>query len=137
MHAYTYSGHPTCCAVALKNLDIIENEKLPERAAVGGKRMLDGFKTLYDLQAVGEVRGLGMMAAVELVADRETKKSFDAEEKIGERVRDEMLKRGLFTRIRGEVICFAPPLITTDEQIDRIVEIIREAIEAVVPGKAS
>ena len=137
MHAYTYSGHPTCCAVALKNIEIIENENLPERAAKGGKRLLDGLKTLYDITAVGDVRGLGMMTAVELVADRKTKKPFDAEKKIGERIRNEMLKLGLFTRIRGEVICFAPPLITTDEQIDRIVKISREAIETVVPGNVS
>jgi adenosylmethionine-8-amino-7-oxononanoate aminotransferase len=137
MHAYTYSGHPTCCAVALKNLEIIENEKLPDRAAEGGKRLLDGLTTLYDIRAVGDVRGLGMMAAVELAADRETKKPFEAAEKVGERVRDEMIKRGLFTRIRGEVICLSPPLVTTEEQIDRIVEIVREAVEAVVPGKTS
>ncbi|MBA7684852.1 Adenosylmethionine-8-amino-7-oxononanoate aminotransferase [subsurface metagenome] len=64
MHAYTYSGHPTCCAVALKNLEIIEREGLVERAAEAGERLLDGLKTLYDLRAVGEVRGLGLMAAV-------------------------------------------------------------------------
>lgn len=136
MHAYTYSGHPTCCAVAVKNLEIIEKEGLVERAAQGGKRLLEGLKTLYDLKAVGEVRGLGMMAAVELVADREARKQFDASEKVGERVRQEMFKRGLFTRVRDDVICLAPPLVTTDEQLDRIVQIIREAVEAVVPGKA-
>ncbi|RMF84424.1 MAG: aspartate aminotransferase family protein [Nitrospinota bacterium] len=136
MHAYTYSGHPTCCAVALKNLEIIEKEGLVERAAVAGERLLNGLKTLYDFKAVGEVRGLGLMAAVELVADRETKKQFAPSEKVGERVRQEMFKRGLFTRVRDDVICLAPPLVTTDEQIDRIVQIIRESIEAVVPGKA-
>lgn len=136
MHAYTYSGHPTCCAVALKNLEIIEKEGLVERAAIAGKRLLDGLETFYDLQAVGEVRGLGLMAAVELVADREAKRQFDASEKVGERVRQEMFNRGLYTRVRADVICLAPPLVTTDEQIDRIVDITKESIEAVVPGRA-
>ncbi len=135
MHAYTYSGHPTCCAVALKNLEIIEKENLPQRAAIGGKRLLEGLKTLYDLKAVGDARGLGMMAAVELVADREAKTPFDSEENVGERVKREMMQRGLFTRMRGDVICLAPPLITTDDQIDRIVQIVRESIEVVVPEK--
>ena len=136
MHGYTYSGHPTCCAVALKNLEIMENENLVDRTVESGKRLLEGLKTLYGLKAVGDVRGLGMMAAVELVSDRETKAPFDAAEKVGDRVRSEMLARGLFTRTRGENIALAPPLVTTDEQIDKIVEIIGSSIEAVVPGKA-
>ncbi len=136
MHAYTYSGHPTCCAVALKNLEIIENEGLVGRAAEGGRRLLEGLNTLYDLEAVGAVRGLGMMAAVELVSNRETRESYDAADKVGDRVRLEMMKRGLFTRTRGEIIPLAPPLVTTDEQIDKIVEIVGSSIEAVLPGKA-
>lgn len=136
MHAYTYSGHPTCCAVALKNLEIIENEGLVGRAAEGGRRLLEGLNTLYDLEAVGDVRGLGMMAAVELVSNRETRESYDAADKVGDRVRLEMMKRGLFTRTRGEIIPLAPPLVTTDEQIDKIVEIVGSSIEAVLLGKA-
>lgn len=136
MHAYTYSGHPTCCAVGLKNLEIIEREKLPDRAAVLGRRLLDGLTTLYDLRAVGDVRGKGLMAGVELTSDRKTKAGFPADQKVTERVRREMEKRGLFTRIRGDVINLAPPLIVTEAQVDRIVEILRESIEAVVPGRA-
>ncbi|MBC7234913.1 MAG: aspartate aminotransferase family protein [Chloroflexi bacterium] len=135
MHAYTYSGHPTCCAVGLKNLEIIEREGLVQRAAEGGKRLLQGLSTLYSLPAVGEVRGLGMMAAVELVADREVKKPFDPAQKVGERVYRAMFERGLFTRTRGDVICLAPPLVTTDAQLDRIVQIVGEAIEAAVPSE--
>jgi len=136
MHAFTYSGHPACCAVGLKNIDIIEREGLVERSAAGGRRLLSGLKSLLDLEAVGETRGLGMIAAVEIVEDRKTRKLFDPGEKVGERLRNEMTKRGLITRVRGDLIFLAPPLVTTDEQIDRIVEITREAIEAVVPGKA-
>jgi len=134
MHAYTYSGHPTCCAVALANLKIIEEEGLVQRAAEMGNRLLEGLHTLDDMLGVGEVRGLGMMAAVELVADKATKQEFPSAAKVGAQVQREMNQRGLYTRARGDVICLAPPLVTTAAQIDRIVEIVREAIPAAVQG---
>ena len=87
------------------------------------------------MPGVGEVRGLGMMAAVEVVADKATKQEFPAAAKVGARLQREMLKRGLYTRVRGEIICLAPPLVTTAEQIDRIVDIIREAIPAALQGQ--
>ena len=64
MHAYTYSGHPTCCAVGLANLRIMVEEKLADRAAVMGERMLNGLKAYSDHPIVGDVRGIGLMAAV-------------------------------------------------------------------------
>jgi adenosylmethionine-8-amino-7-oxononanoate aminotransferase len=132
MHAYTYSGHPTCCAVALANLRIIEEEGLVERAAEMGNRLLEGLHTLDDLEGVGQVRGLGMMAAVEIVQDKATKTPYPSAAKVGPRLHTEMLQHGLYTRARGDVICLAPPLVTTAEQVDRIVEIIRAAIPAVL-----
>ena len=132
MHAYTYSGHPTCCAVALRNLRIIEEEGLVERAAVLGERLLNGLKTLDALDGVGDVRGKGMMAAVELVADKATKQPYPAEANVGARVYQEMLKRGLFTRVLGDMILLAPPLVSTEEQIDQIVAIIGESVQAVI-----
>jgi putrescine aminotransferase len=130
MHAYTYSGHPTCCAVALANLKIIEEEGLVQRAAEMGNRLLEGLHTLDDLDGVGEVRGLGMMAAVEIVQDKATKAPYPAAAKVGGRLQKEMLKRGLYTRVRGDIICLAPPLVTTAEQVDRIVEVLWDAIPA-------
>jgi putrescine aminotransferase len=131
MHAYTYSGHPTCCAVALANIDIIEREGLVERAAVLGERLLDGLRSLAELPTVGDVRGLGMMAAVELVADKASKQPFAPSDNVGGRVGAELTKRGLFTRIVGDTICLAPPLVTGEEQVDRIVAITGDAITAV------
>ena len=132
MHAYTYSGHPTCCAVALRNLRIIEEEGLVERAAVLGDRLLTGLKTLEALDGVGDVRGKGMMAAVELVADKTTKQPYPTEANVGARVYQEMLKRGLFTRVLGDMILLAPPLVSTEEQIEQIVAIIGESVQAVI-----
>ena len=134
MHAYTYSGHPTSSAVALANIDIIENEGLVQRAAEMGNRLLEGLHTLDDLDGVGEVRGLGLMTAVELVADKATKAPFPTDAKVGPRMHQEMTQRGLFTRMRGEVVCLAPPLVTTPEQVDRMVEILHDAIPAALRG---
>jgi len=72
MHAFTYSGHPTCCAVALATLDILEREGLVEAAGRKGKKLLDGLKQLASLDGVGDVRGLGLMCGVEIVEDKAT-----------------------------------------------------------------
>jgi adenosylmethionine-8-amino-7-oxononanoate aminotransferase len=136
MHAYTYSGHPTCCAVALRNLEILEKEGLVERAEKMGQRLLDGARSLLDLPAVGEVRGLGLMVAVELVADRATKAAFDLAKNVIGRVRKELEARGLFTRVVRDIILLAPPLVITEAQVDRIVQILREGIRAVLPDRA-
>jgi putrescine---pyruvate transaminase len=136
MHAYTYSGHPTCCAVALKNLEIIEKEGLVKHAGEMGTRLLNGLKTLDEFAAVGDIRGLGLMAAVELVADRSTKAPTDPALKIGPRVQDECIKRGLYTRIRGDIIMLCPPLIIRAEEVDRIVDILQQALAVVVPDRA-
>jgi len=130
MHAYTYSGHPTCCAVALANIDILEREGLVERAATLGRRLLGGLRELAALPGVGDLRGLGMLAAIELVADKTTKQPCAPAANVGPRVAAEMLKRGLLTRVVGDTICLAPPLVASEDEIDRIIEIIGAAIGA-------
>jgi putrescine aminotransferase len=135
MHAATYSGHPVCCAVGLRNVEIIESESLVERGALFGRRLLAGLEILRDLPAVGDVRGLGMMCGVELVANRGTKAPALG---LGPRVAREALARGLLARIRpgsadpaiGDTICLAPPLSTPAETIERLPEILRAAIIA-------
>ena len=133
MHAYTYSGHPTCCAVGIKNLEIMERERLWERAAAMGTRLHKGLQqALGDHKHVGDIRGgKGLLAAVELVEDRGTKAPFGADKKVGPRVLAEMTKRGVITRARVEHIFFAPPLIVTEEQVDRLVSVLRDAIKVV------
>ena len=131
MHAYTYSGHPTACAVGLANLDIMERERLPERAARVGQHLLSRLESLRDLPHVGDVRGFGMLGRIELVADPATKQPFAPAQKVGDRVVAEMRKRGVITRNRGDVVCFAPPLIITEQQVDELAGIVRESIQAV------
>ena len=137
MHAATYSGHPVCCAVGLANVAVIEREGLVERAVEQGKRLLAGLEELRDLPNVGDVRGLGMVCGIELVADRASKAPALG---IGPKVVREALNRGLLPRIRagsadppfGDTICLSPPLSTPAETLDRISGILREAIRAAV-----
>jgi adenosylmethionine-8-amino-7-oxononanoate aminotransferase len=136
MHAATYSGHPVCCAVAWANLDILENEGLVERARVQGDRFRAGLETLNNLPAVGEVRGIGMLAAIELVEDKASKAPAKG---LGARVVAQAADRGLIFRVRGasdgppvsgDTLCFAPPLSTPEATLDRIVQIVGDSIQA-------
>src|SRR5437762_1735181 len=143
MHAYTYSGHPTCCAVALKNIEIMERERLYDNAAKMGTRLYTGLQSVFkDHPNVGDIRGgKGLLAAVELVEDRPSKRSFTLDRKIGPRVQQEMTKRGVITRVRpvagahpatGDTIFYAPPLVITEAEVDRLVSVTRDAVKAVL-----
>jgi adenosylmethionine-8-amino-7-oxononanoate aminotransferase len=142
MHAYTYSGHPACCAVALENIDILERERLPEHAAAMGARLKAGLDAaLGALPCTGDVRGgKGLLAAVEFVEDRATKKNFEPGLKFAATLRTEMMKRGVFTRTRpasgphpapGDILFFAPPLVVTAAEVDRFVAAAHDAVLAV------
>jgi adenosylmethionine-8-amino-7-oxononanoate aminotransferase len=143
MHAYTYSGHPTCCAVALKNLEIMERERLWENAARMGERLHQGLVQAFGYHPhAGDIRGgKGLLAAVELVADRATKANFPSDRKLAPRVQTEMMKRGLVSRVRaqspgpggmGDTIFFAPPLVVTAAEVDRIISATRDAVKAAI-----
>jgi adenosylmethionine-8-amino-7-oxononanoate aminotransferase len=137
MHAATYSGHPVCCAVGLANIDIIENEGMVERARIQGDRFRANLETLLTLPNVGEVRGIGMLAAIELVDDKGSKTPAKG---LGAKVVAEAANRGLILRLRaaadgppasGDTLCFAPPLPTPEATLDRIVDIVGTSIQAV------
>lgn len=130
LHSSTYAGHPVCCAVALRTLDILEREKLVDRAALLGDYLLARLRGLLDLECVGEVRGLGLMAAVELVAERRTKAPLDPAAKVGARVTRHAREAGLILRPRGDVLTLAPPFVITEEEIDQMVAMLRGAIVA-------
>lgn len=133
MHAYTYSAHPVGCAVALANLDIIQHEDFVAQAREKGAYLLRSLRqALADHPHVGEVRGLGLMCAIEYVKDKATREEFKPEEKIGARVHTAAQERGLFSRLRGDVFCLAPPIVTSQRQLDRITEILTSATEAVL-----
>ena len=132
MHAATYSGHAACCAVGLANLAIIEREGLVERAAsVGSWFQALLTRQLESLPAVGQVRGLGMMAAVELV-DRAQRGPalYDGALGLATRVVERCVERGQIPRRVNNTICLAPPLISTEDQLTRLVDVLGEAIRA-------
>ena len=133
MHGYTNAGHPTACAVALCNIQIIEEEGLVERAQKMGDRLRAGLDQVTEHPNVGDVRSLGLIAAVELTADKATRAPFAASDAVGPRVLKEMRERGVITRVKGDSIVLAPPLVTMPEQIDRIVKVVGESINAVLP----
>lgn len=133
MHAFTYSAHPVGCAVALENLRILEQEDWPDQAAEKGAYLLEGLRTaLGSHPHVGEIRGLGLMCAVEFVRDKTSKAEFDPADRLGPRINDEARKRGLFSRLRGDVYCLAPPFVSTHEQLDRMIDILASSTQAVL-----
>jgi L-2,4-diaminobutyrate transaminase len=123
-HGFTYSGHPVGAAAAMANLDILLGEDLVGNAArVGGYLQARLREQLGAHPMVGEIRGLGLIAGVELVADRATRQPFDAVVKVGQRVAARCLEDGLIVRALpvGHVIALSPPLCITLEEIDQVV----------------
>ncbi len=131
MHAATYSGHPVCCAVGLANVAIIEREGLVARAAEVGAHFVAQLRHhLEPLAWVGQVRGLGMMASVELADPDATGSAYydNALPLVG-RVVAHCVASGILLRRLNNTICLAPPLISTEAQLARLVEVLAEAID--------
>ncbi|AMV46451.1 aspartate aminotransferase family protein [Paraburkholderia caribensis] len=133
-HGWTYSGHPVCAAAALANLDILERENLMQNAAEVGGYLQQQLHAAFDSHPlVGEVRGSGMLAAVEFMAHKEERRPFDAALKVGPRVSAVALQQGLIARAmpHGDILGFAPPLVTTRAEVDEIVKLARTAVDEV------
>jgi putrescine---pyruvate transaminase len=133
LHGYTYSGHATACAVALKNIEIIEKENLVENSRLMGQELLYGFKKLQEeIDIVGEVRALGLIGAVEII-DPITNKRFPT--LIAPKVTAEAAKRGLIVRtvvFEGmDTVVFSPPLVINKKEIDELISILRDSLLAV------
>jgi L-2,4-diaminobutyrate transaminase len=133
-HGYTYSGHPLGAAAANACLDIVDREKLADNAESVGSYLLSNLnQAVGQHEFVGEVRGVGMLAAIEFVADRSKKIRFDAAQKIGAKVAAAARRRGLITRAmpHGDILGFAPPLVLTRQDADTIVEMTRASVAEV------
>ena len=129
-HGFTYSGHPVACAVANENIRILEEEKIVERVREStGPYFQRRLRELEDHPLVGEVRGVGLIAGIELVEDKRTRKLFDAELNIGIKCRNISTRRGLVMRAIGDSMVLSPPLITTRSQIDDIIRIAFETLD--------
>ncbi|MFD0917726.1 aspartate aminotransferase family protein [Pseudahrensia aquimaris] len=130
-HGYTYSGHPVTCAVALENIDIIEREGLIERVRDDtGPYLLERLQEVIgDHPLVGEVRGMGLLAAIEIVKDRETGERFPNEGSAAVCVRDHSIEAGMMMRAVGDTMILSPPLIWTRETIDEAAAICKVALD--------
>lgn len=132
-HGFTYSGHPVACAVALKNIEILENEKICEHVRDVGEYFEQQLGTLGDLPYVGDVRGRRFMMCVEYVADKETREELPTGLNISKRISDACEERGLMVRPLGHLDILSPPLVLTRSDIDELVSILGASIEAVAP----
>ncbi len=131
-HGFTYSGHPVAAAVALANLDILARERLVERVRDDLEPYLAGALTrLADHPLVGEVRSIGLIAAVELVQQRSPRLAFDPPGVVAAVVRDQMQQRGIILRAVRDALVIAPPLVVTHAEIDRIVDNLREVLDLI------
>ena len=117
-HGFTYSGHPVACAVALANLEIIEGQDLAGAAERQGVKLRAALNAaLAGHPLVGEIRGRGLIGAIELVEDRDTHRSFPSNRKVGVTCRDFSIAEGLMMRACRDAMVFAPPLIISDDEI--------------------
>ena len=126
----TYFGHPVACAAALKNIEIMERESLLQNAATVGGFFQSDAQRLRNLPCVGDVRGKGLMLAVDLVADKATKAPLPVSAKAGERVFKKCVENGVIVRPVGDRIVLSPPIIVSTDQCSVIVDAIEDAIRS-------
>ncbi|GAB3292155.1 aspartate aminotransferase family protein [Parasphingorhabdus pacifica] len=136
MHGYTYGGHPTACAAALAVLDIVEAEGLPGNAARVGNVLLDAMKDLERHSLVGETRGKGLMAAVDLVADKRTHEPIDPTTGLAQRIAAQARREGVVVRPAGTKIIVSPPLTLSAEEARTIVRALDSALDSALASVA-
>ncbi|MBB5360388.1 adenosylmethionine-8-amino-7-oxononanoate aminotransferase [Rhodanobacter sp. ANJX3] len=132
LHSHSYTGNPLACRVALETLAIFRDEPVLERNRQLSAHLARRLTPLRDHAHVGDVRQTGMIAAVELVADKPSRRPFAAEDRRGMRVYMEGLKRGVVLRPLGNVVYFMPPYVVTESDIDRLVDAAIAGIEIAV-----
>jgi L-2,4-diaminobutyrate transaminase len=136
MHGFTYSGHPVGGAVAMANLDIMEKENLIENAAKMGAYFKDQLTQRFaDHPYIGDIRGEGLMMAVEFVADRKTKRWFDGSKGVHRGVQKKVFEQGVMVRALPyvEAISFSPPLCITPAEIDEALDRFQHGLELSMP----
>ena len=132
MHGYTYGGHAVGCAAALACLDIVEKEDLPGQAAAMGERLLAGLAPFADrFRSVGEVRGKGLMIAIDLVSDKKTREPIDPGQGLAYELAEHTRRHGAIVRPVGPKIILSPPLVITPDEVDTLVNALTKAFEAV------
>ena len=131
VHGFTYSGHPASCAAALANIEIFKRDKLIEQVGTDTGPYFQKLlrDTFTDHPIVGDVRGVGLVAAIELVKNKSPRETFPDEGTVGTRCRDISVAGGLMMRATRDSMILSPPLVITREQIDELVAIAKSAID--------
>jgi putrescine aminotransferase len=129
-HGFTYSGHPAACAVAKENIRILKDEKIIENVEnKAGPYLQKRWKELGDHPLVGETRGVGMVAALELVKNKETREAFKEDLNVGNTCRDFCFNNGLIMRAVGDKMIISPPLVLTHDETDELVDKARLCLD--------
>ncbi|PIU48699.1 MAG: adenosylmethionine--8-amino-7-oxononanoate transaminase [Candidatus Hydrogenedentes bacterium CG07_land_8_20_14_0_80_42_17] len=131
-HGHTYTGNALASAAAIASLEVFEEEKTLEKLSEKIKLIEDKFSKLRSRSNVGDIRQCGMMAGIELVEEKATKKSFPLEKRMGHRVTIEARRRGMITRPLGDTCVFMPPLSSSLDELTAMLEILSESIEAAI-----
>jgi len=130
-HGFTTSGHPVACAVALRNLEILESEGLVAQAAARGRYLHERLAPLAEHPLVGEVRGLGLLAGIELAADKRTRRQYPPEQGVCGQVANAMLMQGVIARPTGNSLVICPPFVISEAEIERVVTALAAALDQV------
>jgi putrescine---pyruvate transaminase len=129
-HGFTYSGHPVAAAVALANIEILKRDKIVETVSADtGPYLQKRLRELEGHPLVGEVRGVGLVAAIELVKDKKTRTLFDPTGEAGTICRDHCSQNGLIMRATGDSMIMSPPLIISKDQIDELMVIVERCLD--------
>jgi lysine--8-amino-7-oxononanoate aminotransferase len=134
-HGHSYTGNQLGCAVAIENLRLFETEKIVEQVGIKAEELHLLLIELQSLTHVGDIRQLGFMCGIELVRSKETKEPFPSEKRVGYQVSLKMRELGMLTRPLGDVIAFMPPLASTNEELEAMITIMKEAINEVTSGE--
>ena len=130
-HGFTYSGHPAACAVALENIRILREERIVERCEEEVAPYLQSrLRELENHPLVGEIRGVGMLGAIQLTSDKATRGGFSPQGSAGALTRDECLANGLVMRAVGDSMILSPPLVIKPDEIDELMDKARASLDA-------
>jgi 4-aminobutyrate--pyruvate transaminase len=132
-HGFTYGGHPVAAAVALETLSIYKERDLIGQVQTTSPHFQKAIRSLADHPLVGEARGIGMIGAIELVADKDAKIAFDPALQMGAKAAKAAQENGVILRCMGDVMAFSPPLVITTAEVDEMFGRVRRALDQLLP----
>ncbi|MBL8905258.1 MAG: aminotransferase class III-fold pyridoxal phosphate-dependent enzyme [Rhizobiales bacterium] len=128
-HGFTYTAHPVACAVALKTIEIYERERIVDHVKKVAPVFEGRIRKLGDHPLVGNARAVGLIGALELVADKKTRRAFDPKKAVGAAAADLLQEMGVILRSMGDSVAFCPPLIITADEINEMFDIVEKGLD--------